>query len=74
MFGIGSKDRVEYEVVEVGMLRRTVMIEIDIVFYGIVRPDVTNLLKEYNTESDLARMSMCKMSTCSVLTTATPTT
>ena len=44
VLAIGSKDRVKDEVVEVSMLRRMVVVEIDEVLYAVVRLDVANFL------------------------------
>lgn len=72
MFAIGSKDWVENEVVEVSMLRRMVVVEIDEVLDAVVRPDVADLLQQViQHQNVLNHTSSC---TCSVLTTATPTT
>ena len=45
MLAIGSKDWVENEVVEVSMLRRMVVVEIDKVLYAVVRLDIANFLQ-----------------------------
>ena len=53
MLAIGSKDWIEDKVVEVSMLRRIVVVEIDEVLYAVVRPDVANLLQQAVTQNVL---------------------
>ena len=44
VLAVGSKDWVENEVVQVSMLSRKIVVEVDEVFNVKVRSDVTNLL------------------------------
>lgn len=50
VLGIGSKYRVENKVVQVSMLSREVVIEVDKVFNVEVRPDVANVLSMVRME------------------------